>query len=170
VVALEDRCHLIKLACDRPERNAFHDVWTYGALRVLAATEIRGILTLTGGTGRHRQRRSPGPAPDPGVYRHLDGGNKKAPDDANAAGGLVQSRTVEWLSLAWLHSRRATLRFASWYRAHRFRRREDADGGSGFSLPRHVSASISMTSQCCANRATSAPMQAALGNTCAHCL
>lgn len=51
VVALEDRCHLIKLACDRPERNAFHDVWTYGALRE-ALIEDRGCTLSESEIGR----------------------------------------------------------------------------------------------------------------------
>ena len=99
---------------------------------------------------------------------------KEVPDDIAVVGDPCTVCTVVRLSLARVRLRRAALRFAGWLRAHRLRDFFFDLGVDGASAPRgrarHVSASMSIVWQCCANRSTRAVMQAALGNTCAHSL
>jgi hypothetical protein len=99
---------------------------------------------------------------------------KEVPDDVAAVGDPCTLCTVVRLSLARVRLRRAALRFAGWLRAHRrrcfvFNLVVDVTVAPR-GRPRQVSASMSIVWQCCANRSTSAVMQAALGKTCAHSL
>ena len=99
---------------------------------------------------------------------------KKVPDDVAAVGDPCTVCTVVRLSLARVRLRRAALRFAGWFRAHRRRcfvfNLIVAGAEAPRGRPRQVSASMSIVWQCCANRSTRAVMQAALGKTCAHSL
>ena len=44
-VRADQRAHLLKLACNRPDKTAFRDVWTYGALRAALHVATRCWLS-----------------------------------------------------------------------------------------------------------------------------